>query len=136
MPRLFLDDDLNRHREFARRYPGELQTTSLVVAQNELRNTPGLISELWLDHDLGTQLTGQAFFDPQSGELVGDVLESTVAPLVDWLCASGAVDRALPIIIHSFNVPASLRMKTQLEAAGFRNVRRQPFSVAALWENV
>lgn len=124
---LFVDDDIARHLIFARRYPGAYQTSSLVVAQHELNQTPSYISQLWLDHDLGHGLARGAGFDAMTGQ-PSDTEELTIRPLVRWLCESPVVPRSLPVVIHSWNGPAAATMKASLEAAGFTNVTQQPFS--------
>lgn len=124
---LFVDDDITRHIEFARRYPGNFQTSSIVLAQAELNLAPSHISELWLDHDLGDGLVSGGYFDGVSGKPVGTV-ELTVRPLVKWLCESSAVPRSLAINIHSWNLPASASIAAQLREVGFLNVVRKPFS--------
>jgi len=128
---LFVDDDITRHIEFARRYPGNFQTSSIVLAQAELNIAPGHITELWLDHDLGDGLANGGYFDDLTGRPVGAV-EMTVRPLVKWLCESPVVSRALPIKIHSWNVPASASIAAQLREVGFSNVVRKPFSFGDL----
>ncbi len=133
MARLFIDDDVQRHLAFARRYPGELQTASLVAAQSELNTTPGHITELWLDHDLGDQLIGGGYFDEATGNAVG-FLTCTIRPLIAWMTTTQIVDRDLPIVVHSWNTPAALWMVATLREAGFKNVRRIQFSEAALAE--
>ncbi len=122
---LFVDDDIFRHIEVSRRRPDALQTASLIVAQSEL--IAGIITELWLDHDLGSSLVGGGFFDAGTNEPVG-ALNVTVQPLVDWLCASTAVPRTLPIRVHSWNGPAAARIVAQLQEAGFTHVAKKPFS--------
>jgi len=107
---LFLDDEEWRH-DFARKLYGRkydlFQPHGLDQFRACLRRER--FEVMSLDHDLGDDRAG------------------TGMDAVNEICALPQDKRPSIVIVHSWNVPASMRMVTALTVAGFR-VHRKPFS--------
>jgi hypothetical protein len=114
---LFLDDTELRHRYFTRTHIGKdaIHVWSASQAIAALENSP--ITETWLDHDLAYEYHGA---EPVS------FAQGTGLQVARWLAAS-EYPRSLRIIVHSLNPVGSKLMVETLRAAGFVNVKQEPW---------
>lgn len=115
---LFLDDDSNRRNRFTRRMIGHIVTT--VETANDcidcfhgslLQNKP--FDLVCLDHDLG----GEQYVD--------SLREDTGMEVVRWLCRVPLLTipmvTRVPILVHSFNIPAATSMVHTLLSNGYQS---------------
>lgn len=112
---LFLDDDLARHKAFARLAIGHEMDPVTTAAQaiGALReNEYDLVA---LDHDLG----GNVFVDSNSPEGTGYTVAKAMAE-------DQSLKRPRHVVVHSFNPAGVERIVNRLSDAGF-SVQAAPF---------
>lgn len=111
---LFVDDDDSR----ALRFCAGQRLASVAVRQTAAAAIEALrretFDEIWLDHDLG-KAVGEDEDSPTSG-----------SEIVRRIIAEELVSIATPIIVHSLNGVAALKMIRALREAGY-SARYQPF---------
>lgn len=111
---LFLDDNLERHKEFAKGFGDDsneiwyVETASdAIEVLNEIK-----FDSIFLDHDLGGE-----YFVPSG--------DGTGYEVAEWL--SENLDYNPIIIIHSMNPSGAVNMKNKLSGCGFKPIL-YPFS--------
>lgn len=117
---LFLDDDEDRHRAFARNANGcDLVAVRTYEEAAAALASDGRFEQVFLDHDLSW---AAAMGTPAEGEKTG----TDVAALVAELPIEKRPDH---VVIHSFNDAGARRMHLILHDAGYRcRVLRSPFN--------
>jgi CheY-like chemotaxis protein len=109
---LVLEDDLYRIDTFTRLYPEVVITTEAKDCIKKLKEMKS-IDILFLDHDLGGKI------------YVNESLENTGSGVVRWIVKNKPeIDQ---IIIHSYNISASVSMYYKLLDAGYVKTTMIPF---------
>jgi CheY-like chemotaxis protein len=105
---LFLDDNEDRHVEFCERMQDHDVSVAFTTHQAiELLDTNAPYDVVYLDHDLG-EIANTEPFNERTGRVVAEHIAS-VLPRDKW---------PKQVIIHSWNIDGSRRMRDILQNAG------------------
>ena len=115
-----LDDDVRRHRWFAKRFKGDFIDIADNVAQAQQMLGAGSYDAIFLDHDLHPEHYHAASTDD----------ERTGYAIALWLGAHPELQRASTILVHTRNADGAMRMVEELRRAG-RSADYVPFPMLA-----
>ena len=121
---LFLDDDDKRHEFFARTYKKHVCTHAYSFEDFEIKLNAGVFDVIWLDHDLGD------FPKVHAPTVIGGMYgggEQELTGLDAALLVAKLPEERRPqmVVVHSWNVPGSMRIRRALETTGIKVVVRQ-----------
>jgi len=115
-----LDDDVRRHRWFAKRFKGDFLDIADNVAQAQQMLGAGSYDAIFLDHDLHPEHYHAASTDD----------ERTGYAIALWLGANPELQRASTILVHTRNADGAMRMVEELRRCG-RTAEYVPFPMLA-----
>jgi len=115
-----LDDDVRRHRWFAKRFKGDFIDIADNVAQAQQMLGAGSYDAIFLDHDLHPEHYHAASTDD----------ERTGYAIALWLGAHPELQRASTILVHTRNADGAMRMVEELRRCG-RAAEYVPFPMLA-----
>ena len=115
-----LDDDVRRHRWFAKRFKGDFIDIADNVAQAQQMLTAGSYDAIFLDHDL----------HPEHYHATSTDDERTGYAIALWLGANPELQRASTILVHTRNADGAMRMVEELRRSG-RAAEYVPFPMLA-----
>lgn len=115
-----LDDDVRRHRWFAKRFKGDFIDIADNVAQAQQMLGAGSYDAIFLDHDLHPEHYHAASTDD----------ERTGYAIALWLGAHPELQRASTILVHTRNADGAMRMVEELRRCG-RAAEYVPFPILA-----
>jgi len=115
-----LDDDVRRHRWFAKRFKGDLIDIADNVAQAQQMLGAGSYDAIFLDHDL----------HPEHYHATSTDDERTGYAIALWLGANPDLQRASTILVHTRNADGAMRMVEELRRCG-RAAEYVPFPMLA-----
>jgi CheY-like chemotaxis protein len=115
-----LDDDVLRHRWFAKQFKGDALDVAVDPARAVALLSAGRYDLIFLDHDL---LPEHYFAEGQDDERTGYAVAR-------WLAESASRQPAATVIVHTRNADGALRMVELLRRAG-RQAEHVPFTVLA-----
>jgi hypothetical protein len=115
-----LDDDVRRHRWFAKRFKGDLIDIADNVAQAQQMLGSGSYDAIFLDHDL----------HPEHYHATSTDDERTGYAIALWLGANPDLQRASTILVHTRNADGAMRMVEELRRCG-RAAEYVPFPMLA-----
>ena len=115
-----LDDDVRRHRWFAKRFKGDFIDIADNVAQAQQMLGAGSYDAIFLDHDLHPEHYHAASTDD----------ERTGYAIALWLGANPDLQRASTILVHTRNADGAMRMVEELRRCG-RAAEYVPFPMLA-----
>jgi hypothetical protein len=115
-----LDDDVRRHRWFAKRFKGDLIDIADNVAQAQQMLGARSYDAIFLDHDLHPEHYHAASTDD----------ERTGYAIALWLGANPDLQRASTILVHTRNADGAMRMVEELRRCG-RAAEYVPFPMLA-----
>jgi len=115
-----LDDDVRRHRWFAKRFKGDFIDIADNVAQAQQMLGAGSYDAIFLDHDL----------HPEHYHAESTDDERTGYAIALWLGANPELQRASTILVHTRNADGAMRMVEELRRCG-RAAEYVPFPMLA-----
>jgi hypothetical protein len=115
-----LDDDVRRHRWFAKRFKGDFIEIADNVAQAQQMLRAGSYDAIFLDHDL----------HPEHYHAESTDDERTGYAIALWLGANPELQRASTILVHTRNADGAMRMVEELRRCG-RTAEYVPFPMLA-----
>ena len=115
-----LDDDVRRHRWFAKRFKGDFIDIADNVAQAQEMLRAGSYDAIFLDHDL----------HPEHYHATSTDDERTGYAIALWLGANPELQRASTILVHTRNADGAMRMVEELRRSG-RAAEYVPFPMLA-----
>jgi len=115
-----LDDDVRRHRWFAKRFKGDFIEIADNVAQAQQMLRAGSYDAIFLDHDL----------HPEHYHAESSDDERTGYAIALWLGANPELQRASTILVHTRNADGAMRMVEELRRCG-RAAEYVPFPMLA-----
>jgi len=115
-----LDDDVRRHRWFAKRFKGDFLDIADNVAQAQQMLGAGSYDAIFLDHDL----------HPEHYHAESTDDERTGYAIALWLGANPELQRASTILVHTRNADGAMRMVEELRRCG-RTAEYVPFPMLA-----
>jgi hypothetical protein len=115
-----LDDDVRRHRWFAKRFKGDFIDIADNVAQAQQMLGAGSYDAIFLDHDL----------HPEHYHATSTDDERTGYAIALWLGANPELQRASTILVHTRNADGAMRMVEELRRCG-RAAEYVPFPMLA-----
>jgi Cyclic-phosphate processing Receiver domain len=115
-----LDDDVRRHRWFAKRFKGDFIDIADNVAQAQQMLGSGSYDAIFLDHDL----------HPEHYHADSTDDERTGYAIALWLGANPELQRASTILVHTRNADGAMRMVEELRRCG-RSAEYVPFPMLA-----
>jgi hypothetical protein len=115
-----LDDDVRRHRWFAKRFKGDFIDIADNVEQAQQMLGAGSYDAIFLDHDLHPEHYHAASTDD----------ERTGYAIALWLGANPELQRASTILVHTRNADGAMRMVEELRRCG-RAAEYVPFPMLA-----
>jgi hypothetical protein len=115
-----LDDDVRRHRWFAKRFKGDFIDIADNVAQAQQMLRAGSYDAIFLDHDL----------HPEHYHAESTDDERTGYAIALWLGANPELQRASTILVHTRNADGAMRMVEELRRCG-RTAEYVPFPMLA-----
>ncbi len=115
-----LDDDVRRHKWFAKRFKGDFIDIADNVAQAQQMLSAGSYDAIFLDHDLHPEHYHAASTDD----------ERTGYAIAQWLGSNPDVQRASTILVHTRNADGAMRMVEELRRCG-RAAEYVPFPMLA-----
>jgi hypothetical protein len=115
-----LDDDVRRHRWFAKRFKGDFIDIADNVAQAQQMLGAGSYDAIFLDHDL----------HPEHYHATSTDDERTGYAIALWLGANPDLQRASTILVHTRNADGAMRMVEELRRCG-RAAEYVPFPMLA-----
>lgn len=115
-----LDDDVRRHRWFAKRFKGDFIDIADNVAQAQQMLGSGSYDAIFLDHDL----------HPEHYHADSTDDERTGYAIALWLGANPELQRASTILVHTRNADGAMRMVEELRRCG-RAAEYVPFPMLA-----
>ena len=115
-----LDDDVRRHRWFAKRFKGDFIDIADNVAQAQQMLGSGSYDAIFLDHDL----------HPEHYHAESTDDERTGYAIALWLGANPELQRASTILVHTRNADGAMRMVEELRRSG-RAAEYVPFPMLA-----
>jgi len=115
-----LDDDVRRHRWFAKRFKGDFIDIADNVAQAQQMLGSGSYDAIFLDHDL----------HPEHYHAESTDDERTGYAIALWLGANPELQRASTILVHTRNADGAMRMVEELRRCG-RSAEYVPFPMLA-----
>lgn len=120
---LFLDDDPARAALAYKRLPAKVRdnvfwTQTVEETIDILKNYAERLFSVHLDHDLG------------GDHYVHSAREDCGMEVVRWLEKQDPKKfEGCTFVLHSWNIPASIKMTERLKKAGYRRVQRVPFGM-------
>ena len=115
-----LDDDVRRHKWFAKRFKGDFLDIADNVAQAQEMLSAGSYDAIFLDHDL----------HPEHYHAESTDDERTGYAIAFWLGANPDLQRASTILVHTRNADGAMRMVEELRRCG-RAAEYVPFPMLA-----
>ena len=115
-----LDDDVRRHRWFAKRFKGDFIDIADNVVQAQQMLRAGSYDAIFLDHDL----------HPEHYHATSTDDERTGYAIALWLGANPELQRASTILVHTRNADGAMRMVEELRRCG-RAAEYVPFPMLA-----
>ena len=115
-----LDDDVRRHRWFAKRFKGDFIDIADNVVQAQQMLGAGSYDAIFLDHDL----------HPEHYHAESTDDERTGYAIALWLGANPELQRASTILVHTRNADGAMRMVEELRRCG-RAAEYVPFPMLA-----
>ena len=115
-----LDDDVRRHKWFAKRFKGDFIDIADNVEQAQQMLGAGSYDAIFLDHDLHPEHYHAASTDD----------ERTGYAIALWLGANPDLQRASTILVHTRNADGAMRMVEELRRCG-RSAEYVPFPMLA-----
>ena len=115
-----LDDDVRRHRWFAKRFKGDFLDIADNVAQAQQMLGAGSYDAIFLDHDL----------HPEHYHATSTDDERTGYAIALWLASNPDCQRASTILVHTRNADGAMRMVEELRRCG-RAAEYVPFPMLA-----
>ena len=117
-----LDDDLRRHRWFAKRFEGDEMDIAETVAEAKEFLQENIYDAIFLDHDLLPH-------HYESND--HDDFANTGYAIAEWLHENEGINRAATVIVHTRNADGAVRMVEKLRESG-RQVEYVPFPMLDL----
>jgi hypothetical protein len=115
-----LDDDVRRHRWFAKRFKGDFIDIADNVSKAQELLSAGSYDAIFLDHDL----------HPEHYHATSTDDERTGYAIASWLGSNPDLQRASTILVHTRNADGAMRMVEELRRAG-RAAEYVPFPMLA-----